>query len=220
MKQYQDLSHNIRDGLISYKGLPAPLVCDFLSREESRKTYANGEAFHIAKIEMVANTGTYIDCPFHRYEEGEGFGSIEISRMADLPGIMISVSHKERLAIDASDFEGLDLKGKAVLVHTDWDQYWEQDQYFENHPHLTAAAAEYLREQDIALLGIDALNVDDTSTNARPVHSTLLGAGILIVEHLCELNKIKGKEFLFSALPPKFEGVGSFPVRAYAEIIS
>lgn len=169
---------------------------------------------------MVANTGTYIDCPFHRYEEGEGFGSIEIARMSDLEGIMISVSHKDRLAIEKSDFEGLDLKGKAVLVHTDWDQYWEQDQYFENHPFLTEAAAVYLKEQEISLLGIDALNVDDTSKNARPVHSILLGAGILIVEHLCELSKIKDKEFLFSALPPKFEGVGSFPVRAYAKILS
>lgn len=220
MRRYQDLSHNIREGLISYKGLPAPLVCDFLSREESRKIYEQGESFHIAKIEMVANTGTYIDCPFHRYEEGEGFGSIGISRMSDLPGLMVSVSHQDRLAIDRSDFEGLDLKGKAVLVHTDWDLYWEQDQYFEGHPHLTAAAANYLKEQKVALLGIDALNVDDTSKNARPVHSTLLGAGILIVEHLCNLSSIKGKEFLFSALPPKFEGVGSFPVRAYAEIIS
>lgn len=213
-----DLSHTIAHGLVTYKGLPAPIVCDYLSREDSRKQYAEGTEFHIAKIEMVANTGTYLDCPFHRYEHGKDLSQVEVDRLADLEGVVIRADHTQGFAIGAEAFAGKELRGRAVLVHTGWDAYWNSDRYFEHHPHLTEAAARYLVDCGVKLVGIDSVNIDDTRTGARPVHSILLGAEALIVEHLCDLGQLPDEGFTFSALPPKFKGVGTFPVRALARL--
>ena len=217
-KRYIELSHTIEDGLITYKGLPAPIVCDFLSREASREHYAEGTEFQIAKIEMVANTGTYIDCPFHRFEDGDDFSKIGLERFADLEGIVIRVPYTESLEIGVAHLEPFDLKGRAVLFHTGWDAHWNTDKYFENNPYISQEAATYLRDASVSLVGIDSLNVDDSTQKSRPVHSILLGSGVLIVEHLCNLSSVPDNGFTFSALPPKFKGVGSFPVRAMAAV--
>ncbi|MBS1936139.1 MAG: cyclase family protein, partial [Bacteroidetes bacterium] len=206
-----DLSHVIEDGLITYKGLPAPVICDFLSREDSKKFYEEGTSFQIGKIEMVSNTGTYVDCPFHRYADGNDLAQTPLEHFAELDGIVISSSYTERLANDVSLLEGLELKGKAVLFHTGWAANWNTEKYYTNHPFLTTATADYLKEQQVKLVGIDSHNIDDTSGNRRPVHSILLGAGILIVEHLCNLENLPKQGFRFSAVPPKFKGVGTFP---------
>lgn len=213
-----DLSHTIEHGLVTYKGLPAPIICDYLSREDSRKQYAEGTEFHMAKIEMVGNTGTYLDCPFHRYEHGKDLSEVEVDGLADLEGIVIRADHTQGFAIGAGAFAGKELRGRAVLVHTGWDAYWNSDRYFEHHPHLTADAARYLVECGVKLVGIDSVNIDDTQGGQRPVHSQLLGAEVLIVEHLCNLDKLPDEGFTFSALPPKFKGVGTFPVRALAKL--
>ncbi|GCE29055.1 hypothetical protein KDA_45390 [Dictyobacter alpinus] len=215
-----DLSHTIEHGLVTYKGLPAPIICDYLSREESRKQYASGTEFQIGKIEMVTNTGTYLDCPFHRYENGKDLSEVGVERLADLDGIVIRVDHKENFVLDVDSFRGKELRGRAVLVHTGWDVYWNSEQYFEHHPHLTEAAARYLVECDVKLVGIDSVNIDDTRSGERPVHTTLLGAEVLIVEHLCNLGQLPESGFTFSALPPKFKGAGTFPVRALAKVRS
>lgn len=213
-----DLSHTIEQGLVTYKGLPAPIICDYLSREESRKHYAEGTEFQIGKIEMVANTGTYLDCPFHRYEHGKDLSKVGVGQLAELDGMVIRADHKEALAINADFFRGKELRGRAVLVHTGWDAYWKTDQYFEHHPHLTEDAARYLVECGVKLVGIDSVNIDDTRGGQRPVHSHLLGAEVLIVEHLCNLGQLPDEGLTFSALPPKFKGVGTFPVRALAKV--
>jgi arylformamidase len=215
-----DLSHTIEDGLITYKGLPAPIICDYLSREDSRKMYAEGTEFQIGKIEMVANTGTYLDCPFHRYQDGKDLAEVTLDKLADLDGIVIHADYHSTMALNASFFRGQELRGRAVLVRTGWDAHWRTDQYFEYHPHLTEDAARYLVECGVTLVGIDSVNIDDTSTGSRPVHSTLLGAEVLIVEHLCSLDQLPDDGFTFSALPPKFRGVGTFPVRALAKVRS
>jgi arylformamidase len=215
---YIDLSHVIYDGLITYKGLPAPIICDFLSREDSRSRYAPGTEFQIGKIEMVTNTGTYVDCPFHRYEDGRDLSEVELERFADLEGIVIRADHKKGLAITAEAFKGKELRNRAVLVHTGWDEYWATDKYYENHPFLTEDAAVYLKSVGVKLVGIDSHNIDDTRGNTRPVHSTLLREEILIVEHLCNLQNIPDEGFTFSAVPPKFKGAGTFPVRAFARL--
>lgn len=217
-RQLIDLSHTIEHGLITYKGLPAPLICDYLSREKSQEIYAEGTQFQIAKIEMVSNTGTYLDCPFHRYEDGADLSQIELEQMTDLPGLVVRVPHHQTKAIDESYFYDKEVRGRAVLVHTGWDEYWNSDPYFENHPYLTAGAAAYLQKCGAKLVGIDSMNIDNTQGNTRPVHSTLLGANILIVEHLCHLALLPNEGFTFSAIPPKFKGVGTFPVRALAKI--
>ncbi|MFC3813874.1 cyclase family protein [Lysobacter sp. GCM10012299] len=217
-RTYVDLSHVIEDGLVTYPGLPAARICDFLSREQSRAKYAAGTEFQIAKIEIVANTGTYIDCPSHRYAHGHDLSQVGIAAFADLDGIVIRADHRDVRAIDASWFRDRELRGRAVLVHTGWDAYWREPGYAIEHPYLTEDAAEYLRDCGVALVGIDSMNIDDTRGGDRPVHTTLLGAEILIVEHLCNLAALPDEGFAFSAIPPKVKGAGTFPVRAMARL--
>lgn len=216
-KQLIDLSHTIEDGIITYKGLPAPIICDYLSREESKKHYSEGTTFHIGKIEMVANTGTYLDSPFHRYENGKDVSELELKAVADLDGILFRANNNSKI-IKKELFLNHDLKNKAVLIHTGWSKHWKTDQYYEGHPFLTEEAAVYLKECGVKLVGIDSHNIDDNSTGERPVHSTLLGADILIVEHMCNLDKVPTNNFRFYAVPVKVKGMGTFPVRAFAVV--
>ena len=211
-----DLSHTIEDGMITYKGLPAPIICDYLSREQSRSHYAEGTEFQIGKIEMVANTGTYLDSPFHRYADGKDLAELDLETLADLDGVVVRAARIGNRAIARAAFADLDVRGKAVLVHTGWSAHWRTDQYFEGHPFLTEDAAIYLAEAGAALVGIDSLNIDDTADGRRPVHTTLLGAEIPIVEHMCGLEQLPDAGFKFFAVPPKVKGFGTFPVRAFA----
>ncbi|REK76770.1 cyclase family protein [Paenibacillus paeoniae] len=217
MGKWIDLSHVIEDGLVTYKGLPAPVICDYLSREASRGMYEEGTEFQIGKIEMVSNTGTYIDTPFHRYADGKDLSEMELESFAGLDAIVIRAAEAGS-AIGEQTFHGAEVRGKAVLIHTGWDRHWNTESYFVNAPHLTEGAARYLLEQGAVLVGIDSFNIDDTSGKARPVHSVLLKAGIPIVEHLCNLQQLPDSGFNFHAVPPKIKGVGTFPVRACAEL--
>jgi kynurenine formamidase len=210
-----DVSHVIEDGMITYRGLPAPLVCDFLSREQSRAHYAAGTEFHIGKIEMVANTGTYLDSPFHRYAHGKDVSQLDLERLANLEGVVIHQKPSQGRGVSPAQLEGRDLRGKAVLIRTGWDTHWRTDQYFEGHPYLTREAAQFLVQAGAALVGIDSLNIDDTADLARPVHSTLLAEGVPIVEHLCGLDRLPATGFRFFAVPVKVKGMGTFPVRAF-----
>jgi arylformamidase len=212
-----DLSHPIEDGMVTYKGLPAPLICDHLSRLQSREHYAPGTEFQIGRITMVANTGTYIDSPFHRYADGADIAALSLESIAALDGVCVRVTGAAARAIGPAAFESANVTGKAVLVHTGWAAHWRTDRYFESHPFLTAAAAERLRDAGAALVGIDSLNIDDTQGGERPVHSILLAAGIPIVEHLRGLEQLPLGGFEFSAAPAMVKGMGSFPVRAWAK---
>jgi arylformamidase len=213
-----DLSHTIEHGLVTYKGLPAPIVCDYLSRENSRRFYSEGTEFQIGKIEMVTNTGTYIDCLFHRFENGKDLSEIGLECFTDLDGLVIRVPYTETLAVTKEHLLNYEIRNRAVLIHTGWAENWNTEKYYEHHPYLTEEAAIYLRDCHVKLVGIDSHNIDDTQSNTRPVHTTLLGAEILIVEHLCNLELLPTDGFTFSAIPPKFKGVGTFPVRAVAKI--
>jgi arylformamidase len=204
-----DLSHTIFDGLVTYPGLPAPRISDHLSRDASASHYAPGTTFHIGRIEMVANTGTYLDTPAHRFEEGVDLAGIALERLAGIPGIVIQGNAR-------SSFHRDDLSGKAVLVHTGWSKHFGTPQYGSGHPFLTREIAEMLVERGAALVGIDSLNIDDTADGSRPVHTVLLAAGIPIVEHLTGLDQLPGSRFTFFAVPPKVRGLGTFPVRAFA----
>ena len=214
---FVDLSHTIEHGMTTYPGLPGPLICDFLSREASRGRYAPGVEFHIGKIEMVANTGTYLDSPFHRYADGKDLAALPLSSLAGLQAIVVRAPAAGH-AIDQDAFRGRNVRGKAVLVRTGWDVHWGTPAYLAGNPHLTAGAAAYLVAEGAALVGIDSLNIDDIEDLARPVHSTLLAADIPIVEHLCHLGRLPDAGFRFSAVPPKVAGFGTFPVRAFATL--
>ena len=213
-----DVSHAIENELITYRGLPAPVICDYLSREESRRHYAPGTEFAIHKIELVGNIGTYLDSPYHRYEHGRDLAAVPLGSVADLEGLVVRAVSQPGRAIDRDAFAGLEVRGKAVLVHTGWDRHWRTDRYFEGHPHLTADAAEHLAREGTALVGIDSLNIDDTADGARPVHTILLGADIPIVEHLCNLGALPDAGFRFFAPPVKVQGCGTFPVRAFGVV--
>jgi arylformamidase len=214
MSKFVDLSHEVEHGMVTYRGLPAPVVGEHLSREASRALYAEGTEFHIGKIEMVANTGTYLDAPFHRFADGRDLSELPLASLADLAGV--TVRHDAGRAVDVSAFQHLDVRGKAVLVHTGWARHWRTEQYFEGHPFLTAAAARRLAESGAALVGIDSYNIDDTADPARPAHTALLGADIPIVEHLCGLDALPADGFRFFAVPVKVKAFGTFPVRAFA----
>jgi kynurenine formamidase len=210
----------IEDGMVTYKGLPGPAICDFWSREASAANYDDGSSFQIGRIDMIANTGTYLDAPFHRHADGHDLSELRLEQLSDLPAVVIRQRFEQGLAVEAAAFAGIELRGKAVLVHTGWDRHWRTEAYFENHPFLTRAAAELLANEGAALVGIDSHNIDDTRTRSRPVHSTLLGAGIPICEHLTRLDLVPNDDFRFSAVPPKIRGMGTFPVRAHAILAS
>lgn len=214
-----DLSHTIYNGLETYRGLPATVICDFWTREESASKYENGETFQIAKIEMVSNTGTYIDFPFHRYAEGDDCAAVPIEKLTNIAGIKIILPYTQQRVIDATCFKGVNVQGKAVLLQTGWDKHWNTDAYHSGGPYLTPEAAEYLVSQKVKMVGIDAHNIDDVSKATRPVHSILLKENIYIIEHMTNMQALPQEGFLFHALPPKLKGVGSFPVRAYATLV-
>jgi len=211
-----DLSHTIEDGLITYPGLPGPLVSAHLDRATSRSRYAPGTEFQIDRISMVGNTGTYLDSPRHRYADGADLASLPLARLADLAGILVRRPFAGGLEIDADAFANVDVSGRAVLLETGWSARWRTAAYFAAHPHLTESAARLLASRGAALVGIDSLNIDSTATGERPVHSTLLAAGIPIVEHLRGLEQLPETGFRFSAVPPKVREFGTFPVRAFA----
>jgi arylformamidase len=217
MKRLVDLSHTVEHGMVTYKGLPAPVICDWMSRDASRAKYAPGTEFQIGKIEMVANTGTYVDSPFHRYEKGKDLSELPLEALADLPCLVVPVP-RGTTAIDEIDLRSVKVKGHAVLFHTGWDRHWRTDEYFEGHPHLTARAAEWLVRAGAALVGIDSFNIDDVSTGERPVHTTLLGSDIPICEHMRGLEQLPAQGARFSAVPVKIKGFGTFPVRAWASL--
>lgn len=209
-----DLSHPIRDGLVTYPGLPAPEITDHLTRESSEASYGPGTTFHIGRISMVANTGTYLDSPFHRFADGDDLADLPLDRLADLDGLCLSVTDGRE--VTPAHLEGRDVAGKALLIHTGWDRHWETPAYAVDAPFLTAEATNRLVDAGVALVGIDSINIDDMADGSRPAHTGLLAAGIPIIEHMCGLDQLPESGFRFHAVPPRVERFGTFPVRAYA----
>ena len=202
--------------MVTYKGLPAPIICNYLSREASRERYAPGTEFQIGRIDMVANTGTYVDSPFHRYPQGKDLSALPLESLANLDCVVVRVPANGERAIDRLGLTERDVRGKAVLVHSGWDRHWRTDRYFEQHPYLTGDLAEWLVKSGVVMVGIDSFNIDSIDTGERPVHSTLLGHDIPIVEHMCGLGELPERGARFFAVPVKVRGFGTFPVRAFA----
>lgn len=215
MSSFVDLSHPIEEGMVTYPGLPGPKVDAFLSREDSRSHYDEGTEFHIGRIEMVGNTGTYLDTPYHRFPDGFDLAALELDSVAGLPGICVEAGQQEITADVVAD---LDVAGKALLLATGWDRHWGTESYGDStHPFLAGEAAERLVAGGVSLVGIDSVNIDDTRGGSRPAHTTLLAAGVPVVEHLRGLDRLVGTAFRFYAVPAPVRGLGTFPVRAFAE---
>lgn len=211
-----ELSHPIRDGMVTYPGLPGPEITEHLGRAAAEEAYGPGVTFHIGRISMVANTGTYLDSPFHRYADGADLSGTTLDRLVDLEGVVVRMAGSPDRGVDATHLAPYDVAGRAVLVHTGWDQHWGSPAYGLANPFLTAAGATWLVEQGATLVGIDSVNIDDVDDRTRPAHSILLRAGIPIVEHLRGLDQLPQQGFRFAAAPPAVAGLGTFPVRAYA----
>jgi arylformamidase len=215
VRQLLDLSHPIEDGMVTYPGLPGPRITDHLGFEESRAHYTEGTEFHIGRIDMVANTGTYLDTPLHRFPHGWGLDQLPLERVVDVPATIV---HAPGPAIGPYALAGAELAGRAVVLHTGWSRHWGTVAYGAGgHPHLTADAVRVLVEAGAALVGIDSLNIDTTTTGERPAHTGLLAAGIPILEHLTGLEQLPGdREVRITAVPPAVRGLGTFPVRVVA----
>jgi kynurenine formamidase len=217
--RFIDLSHTVEDGMITYPGLPAPRISVYLSYADSRSHYGPGTEFQIGEIDLVANTGTYVDAPAHRFEGSADLSGLPLERLAGLPIFLIrpSLSRGER-SIGLDVFSHLDLTGKAVLIRTGWDRHWGTEAYLSGNPFLSGPAAELLARSGAALVGIDSLNIDDTRDGSRPAHTALLRAGIPVVEHLCNLEALPASGARFFAVPVKIRGMATFPVRAFAMV--
>ena len=214
-----DLSHTIYDGLATYPGLPAPVIRPHLTRADSRSVYAAGTEFAIDQISMVGNTGTYLDSPFHRDAAGDDLAALSLTRLVRLPASVVHLDGAGHRGITADDLAGVAIHGHAVLLPTGWDRHFGTPGYGSGAPFLTAAACQYLIDQRAVLVGIDSVNIDDTESGGeRPAHTLLLRACIGIVEHLTELGRLPAQGALFTAVPPKVRGFGTFPVRAFAEL--
>lgn len=215
--RFVELSHRIDDGMITYPGLPAPAITEHLSRRASEGRYAPGTTFSIGRVDMVANTGTYVDAPFHRFEGGTDVAGLALERLADLPGVAVDARGRGRsIGPELLDAVAPSIRGRAVLIATGWDSRWRTPEYGAGHPFLTRDAAARLAAGGAALVGIDSLNIDDTADLSRPAHTILLESGIPIVEHMTGVASLLGAAFRFYAVPPPFAGMGSFPVRAFA----
>ena len=214
-----ELSHELSDAIVTYPGLPAPQIDEYLTREASKAKYAPGTEFSIGRITMVGNTGTYLDTPFHRFPDGFDLAGLKLEQVADLEGVLVRVVGASERAIGTDRLDGLEVGGRAVIFHTGWDRHWATPAYAEGHPFLTSEGAAWLAEHGAALVGIDSLNIDDAPADGtRPAHTTLLRAGIPIVEHLTGLEQLPLTGFRFTAAPPRVAGMATWPVRAYAVI--
>ncbi|PZQ89573.1 MAG: cyclase [Leifsonia xyli] len=214
-----DLSHVIRAGLVTYPGLPAPVITPHLTREDSRGHYAAGTEFAMDVIEMIGNTGTYLDSPFHRYPDGPDLAGLELASLVELPTEVFHLTDLATPGIPAEVFRGRDVRGTAVLLHTGWDRHFGTPAYGVGAPFLTAEGVAHLVEQGAVLVGIDSLNIDEVVPHGpRPAHTGLLAAGIHVVEHLTNLGELPPTGARFTAAPPAVEGFGTFPVRAYATL--
>ncbi|MFT4215146.1 MAG: cyclase family protein [Microbacterium sp.] len=217
-----DLSHRIRAGLVTYPGLPAPVITPHLTREDSRGKYAPGTEFAMDVITMIGNTGTYLDAPFHRYADGADLAGLDLETLV---GLRTEVFHlqdawtPERRGVGTNALADRDVRGAAVLLHTGWDRHFGTPSYGRGAPFLTAEGAQWLIDAGAVLVGIDSVNIDDTESGGeRPAHTLLLGAGVHVVEHLTNLGALPASGALFTAAPPAVEGFGTFPVRAFAQV--
>ncbi len=213
-----DVSHTVEHGMVTFKGFPAPIICDWMSREASRERYAPGAEFQIGKIEMIANTGTYVDSPFHRYAHGKDLSELPLESVANIECVVVRVDRAAGPAIDAVPLPASIVGGRAVLFDTGWDRHWRTEAYGEGYPFLTERAAEWLVKAGAAIVGIDSMNIDSHATGERPVHTALLGSDIPIVEHMRGLSAVPERGGHFSAVPVKVKGMGTFPVRAFVAV--
>lgn len=218
-----DLSHPLDESIPMFPGQPAPTAVELMSRADSAERYSKGTTFLVQRYEFTGSSGTYLDAPFHRYEDGDDLSVLPLARTVNLPGIRLDVSSRVvegSRAVEVEDISPLDVAGAALLICTGWSKRWDGPTYLDPNPYLSEAAATLLVEQGVGLVGIDSWNIDDTGDSSRPAHTSLLRAGIPIVENLTNLDQLPTTGFRFSAAPLAIRGGSAVPVRAYAIVDS
>jgi arylformamidase len=212
MSRFIDLSHPLEDGMETYRPLPTPRVEILNNYDASR--YDGKSEFFIASLHLCGNTGTYVDSPRHRFRAGVDLAGLSLDRLADLPVVVADATRIGR-AIGPDGLPTGDLRGKSLLVRTDFSRHWRTDRYFSANPYLTAEACEALVAAEVAFVGIDSLNIDDIADMTRPAHTILLGAGVPICEHMTNLSSVESGRGRLHAVPISWVGGATFPVRAY-----
>jgi arylformamidase len=216
-RHFVELSHVIREGMVTYPGLPAPIITPHLTREDSKSRYAPGTEFAMDIMTLIGNTGTYLDSPWHRYEGGADLAGLSLDTLVDLPTEVFRLASGR--SVEPELLAGRDLAGRAVLLDTGWDEHFGTPTYLLGAPYLSSDGVDYLIDAGVVLVGIDSLNIDNTEgTGERPAHTKLLAAGIHVVEHLTNLRALPESGARFTATPPLIEGFGTFPVRAFATL--
>ncbi len=218
MARLIDLGHPIHNGMPTYPGFPAPRIGAHLTHEESRPHYQGQAEFYISLYEMVGSLGSYMDSPFHRHRDGIDLSQIPLERVAHLPGLVIDARREPERPLSPGLLEGLNVRGKAVLFRTDWSRRWGTPSYWEPAPYLSEGLCRALIERGAVLAGVDFWNVDDTGDPARPAHTSLLGAGVLIVENLANLVSLPPAGFRLHAAPLAIQGGAAVPLRVYAVV--
>jgi kynurenine formamidase len=219
MPEVIDLTHPIESGMKTDLRLPPVRITEFWSRAASARNYAPGVSFQIASVEMVQNTGTYVDCPWHRYEDGLGVWNFPLDRFVDLPTVVVDARGKidSKGEIDDDAIVSAAKNGHALLVCTGWSRHWGTDEYGSGrHPWISGTCAQLLVDRGVTLYGLDTLNADSFADPSRPVHSILLRAGIPIIENVTNFDRLVGRSVRFHAAPLPIVGFGSCPVRAFA----
>lgn len=204
--------------MVTLPGLPGPELSLHLTREASKANYAEGTTFEIGRISMVANTGTYVDSPIHRFADGADLSGLPLGKLADLDTVVVRVAGSPVRSIDVETLLAYDVRGKAVLLHTGDSDRFGTPEYVVDPAYLTRAGADWLIAEGAVLVGIDAANIDDMADGERPAHTQLLAAGIPIVEHLRGLDQLPPLGARFTAAAPLVEHFGTFPVRAFASV--
>jgi arylformamidase len=208
-----ELSHRITDGMDTYPGLPAPSVALHTAHLGTRPEGGVAPGFAVGRIDLVGNTGTYLDSPYHRFPDGDDVADLPLDRLVALPTTVVDVHHVDSRAVDVELPEAL-IRDRAVLFRTGWDGRWGTEAYWLPGPYLSVGVVDQLVAHRPALVGVDFWNVDDIAAPDRPVHTRLLEAGVPIVEHLCHLDRVPGDATTF-VVPLAIEGAPSLPVRAF-----
>lgn len=218
---YIDLSHSIENGTVTYPGDPPALIELTLDRKLTSKLNGGGttSGVEINTIKMVSTSGTYIDAPYHVFEDGKKIKDYPIEKLVNLPSIVVKIP-ENRNYFDVQDISGINVKGKAVLFFSGHDKFFMTPEYGKNAPYLTIELANILVEKGAIFVGIDSPLIDNMEKQSElgiPVHYKLLGADIPICEDLANLELLPTDGFTITALPAKV-ALESFPARVFATV--
>ena len=207
-----DMTHTITPEIPIYPGTPAPSLTPActLTRDGFRETL----------LTFSSHTGTHMDAPAHLLPDGRTLDSMPMSQFSGRATVL-DVSDEGPVITEAfleSNYDAI-YCADYILFYTGWENRWGGESFLEDaFPVPDEAAARYLISRGLKGVGTDAISIDRLSDSRLSIHHILLKDSVLIMENLC-LKKVRGrKDFLFFALPMKFQNTDGAPIRAFAEL--